>query len=140
MRFSTLALGLLAAVSPVLGEITTTTRYASCWTAVTTSTTMATPIATTTSTLPLTTTVTERKWLISNSAATYTMPAWNKRAEEEAAEAEKRGLTIVVSDECKWFQTATAVQTFYTTDPKLTSTATVFKATVTTQTIVQTFL
>jgi hypothetical protein len=144
MRVSTFGLGLLAAVSPVLGAITTIYNYPECWTDTTTSTTMATPIATTTSTLPLTTTVTERMWLVSNSMYTTTFYAQFKRA-EQTAEANKRAfptasptLTVIVSDVCHW-NTGTAVVTHYTTDPKLTATTTVFKSTVTTQTIVSTF-
>jgi hypothetical protein len=50
----------------------------------------------------------------------------------------KRDETIVMSDVCSWWQTATAVETQYTTDPKLTATVTSYAHTKTTTSVYMT--
>jgi hypothetical protein len=116
MHFSLAAI--VAFVGAASATLTTSTQYeTNCWTATTLHTTVPAAATTVTTTLPLTTTVTRSAWLIVEPSTTF---------------AYKRDTTVIVSDVCVKYQTATAVETAYTTNPKLTATATSYAHTATT--------
>lgn len=111
-------------------KVTTSYEYATCWTAKTVHTTAAAPATTITATLPLTTTVTLEGILVEEATAT-SIYVWGEGYEPYP----KRGATIIVSDVCEWWLTATAVETAYTVNPTLTATVTSFEYTATTTSI-----
>jgi hypothetical protein len=115
MRFSIAAI--VAFVGAASATITTSYVYATdCITATTLHTTVPKAAKTVTTTLPLTTTTTRTGWLVIEPSTTFVY---------------KRDTTVVVSDVCVNYKTNTAVETAYTTDPKLTATATAYAHTAT---------
>jgi hypothetical protein len=111
--------------------VTTEYQYATCWTAETVRTTAPAPATTVTATLPLTTTVTLEGILVEEATAT-SVYVWGEGYQPYPG---KRSETVIVSDVCEWWLTATATETAYTTNPKLTATVTSFEYTATTTSI-----